>query len=608
MSHVCFQEESDVEVPNQHIPCVGACICGARCNLGPVHNASGPVAGGEFPESHKDDRARSDDGGRGDDGGVGRGGDGGGGGDDDDGGGLGGDNRWGAGDGRARGERARRDRDLWDEKYGWNDPLLPNVPTTKFEALLMVLHIVMRHGMTGPFIEDILKFINILLGEEAIPTSQFIFKKLFSPKVHLQFHFYCGDCDQYLGKKESFSENSVTCECGSVYKVNNLVDSNFFVTFSVREQLEELFSRLEIKTVSRLDRIEGCITDILDGALYKKVFQDIDPVVGENALSITFNTDGVAVWSGPRGSMWPILYVVNELDPLDRFKPENVLLCALFYGKKAPNMSTFFTPFVKEMQELATNGVKRVIRGLEVICPVYATTCSLDLMAKCKVQRMKQCNGKMGCGYCFHPNDTRCAELSDNHGRYSTRSLDYPYPLRNHENMVRDMIEADRLDGLNLLKTESVNGVMGLSLLLGLPKADVCGMVVIDYMLLLKGVSEKVCEVLFDSAKYVQTIDVDKVSRRLKGIKPPHTMTRFPKCLKNRSDYKAKDWIALLLFALLPCVFDMLPRRNFNNLCDLVEGLHILLRDSLSDDDVKEADMLLNSFLRIFICCMVMFT
>jgi len=264
-------------------------------------------------------------------------------------------------------------------------------------------------------------------------------------------------------------------------------------------------------------------------------------------------------------------------------------------------MSTFFTPFVKELQDLAINGVKRVLdEGREVECPVYATTCSLDLMAKCKVQRMKQCNGKMGCGYCLHPNDTKCPDLPEYHGRYSTRSVRYLYPLRNHEQMVRDMFEADRLDRLNCLRKGSVNGLTGLSLLLGLPKANVCGMLVIDYMHLLKGVSEKNCEVLFDSFKYVQTIDVEKVSRRLKDIKPPHTMTRFPKSLENRSDYKAKDWIALLLFALLPCVFDMLPFRNFDNLCDLVESLHILLRDCLTDDDVREADMLLNRFLRNF--------
>jgi len=54
---------------------------------------------------------------------------------------------------------------------------------------------------------------------------------------------------------------------------------------------------------------------------------------------------------------------------------------------------------VKEMQELATNGVvKKLCDGTEIKCPVYVTTIALDLMAKCKEQRTKQCNGKLGCG------------------------------------------------------------------------------------------------------------------------------------------------------------------------------------------------------------------
>jgi len=56
--------------------------------------------------------------------------------------------------------------------------------------MLMVLHIAMRHGMTGPFIEDMLKFINVLLGEKVIPTYNFTFKSMFNPKPHLEYHFF----------------------------------------------------------------------------------------------------------------------------------------------------------------------------------------------------------------------------------------------------------------------------------------------------------------------------------------------------------------------------------------------------------------------------------
>ena len=123
--------------------------------------------------------------------------------------------------------------------------------------------------------------------------------------------------------------------------------------------------------------------------------------------------------------------------------------------------------------------------------------------------------------------------------------------------MVRDMPQADRRDLLDLLRdNESVNGLKGLSPLLGLPKVNICNMFVIDLMHLLKGVCERLCDILFKSDKYV-TADVAKVSRRLQSIKPPHTMTRFPELLEFRSDFKAKHHIALLDIGLIPCVHDI---------------------------------------------------
>ena len=385
----------------------------------------------------------------------------------------------------------------------------------------------MRHGMTGPFIEDMLKFVNALLGE-VIPTSEFIFRKLFSPYVSLRFHFYCIKCGQYLGEKSSFAEDAVTCStCGRVSNVHNLANDNLFVTFSIKQQLEEMCKRPDFKVAQHVNRT-GDTTDSFDGDVYKQLFAGGGLAADEHTLTITFNTDGAPVWSRPRGSIGPIIYVVNELDCSISFKPENVLLCGLFCGKEPPNMATFFTPFVKEMQDLAVSGVKKVCEdGTEVLCPVFATTCIVDLL-----QHTKHCNGKMGCDYCLHPNDTVCEDLPANKVRYSTRCPDYPYPLRTHEQKVADMFQADALDQAGLLRDVSVNGVTGISPLLGLPKVDIVKMFAVDYMHNPNGVSEKICEVLFESKQYVD-IHLQAVSNRLSHMKPVHTMTRFPRSLKS---------------------------------------------------------------------------
>ena len=87
-----------------------------------------------------------------------------------------------------------------DKSYDWmNQPLYTGISTTKFETYLIILHLSLRHGMTGRFILDLLKSINAIFDHTVLPESEFIFKKLFSPVSCLRFYFYCYDCEEYLG-------------------------------------------------------------------------------------------------------------------------------------------------------------------------------------------------------------------------------------------------------------------------------------------------------------------------------------------------------------------------------------------------------------------------
>ncbi|KAG8174314.1 hypothetical protein JTE90_007664 [Oedothorax gibbosus] len=61
---------------------------------------------------------------------------------------------------------------------------------TKFECLLMVLHIVLRHGLTSVALEDILKLLNCIIGREILPKSCYMFDKVFSTTVKPIFNFF----------------------------------------------------------------------------------------------------------------------------------------------------------------------------------------------------------------------------------------------------------------------------------------------------------------------------------------------------------------------------------------------------------------------------------
>jgi len=163
--------------------------------------------------------------------------------------------------------------------------------------------------MTGPLIQDQLKFVDAIFGKKVIPTSEFIFKRLFEPKGLLQFHFYCGNCNFYLGEKKNFQKLSyVQCEvCSEQCNVCNLQQSTCFVTLPVKAQIEEVINRSDVKLVPRSNRDSVNICDSMDGSIYKDLCENGGVLSDPNSLTITFNTDGAKVFrSHGKGSLWPI--------------------------------------------------------------------------------------------------------------------------------------------------------------------------------------------------------------------------------------------------------------------------------------------------------------
>ena len=130
--------------------------------------------------------------------------------------------------------------------------------------------------------------------------------------------------------------------------------------------------------------------------------------------------------------------IVNETFSEDRFRVENMLSCGLRLGRGSPKMSIFLRPFILELQDLAKHGVKRIIDGeTEITCPFFALACTIDAVAKPKLQAIIQFNGHFGCDYCLHPN----ISLLDTNpqGCYVADSI---YPLRIYEKAVEDIFTA----------------------------------------------------------------------------------------------------------------------------------------------------------------------
>jgi len=480
------------------------------------------------------------------------------------------------------------------DRHDWDELLHPSLKVTKFDVFLMVLHIVIRHGQTGPLVEDLLKFVNVIVGQNAIPTSKYVFSGLYEPKDTLFFHYFCPECNTYLDEKSTFDSNCkrTACpSCGEICPVGGIDGKNLFVSLSVRNQLEQLLKRPHFHVIPHLDRPEGFFSDVMDGELYRSMCKEGMPLANPNALTVTFNTDGVEVFESVYGSLWPILMIVNETRPEDRFRPENVLLAGLYFGEKSPNMSMFLKPFVKEFQDLAVNGVKHSLPdGTEITRQVYAILCSLDSVAKPKVADMTQFNGADACGYCEHPN-IPVEGLSN--PRYLANK---EYKERTHEGMLRDMQKADALARAG--KPKAVNGIRGISILVMLPLFHAVFGFGIDYFhAVLEGVMSKLCDLWFGTGNspYVISDKIVSISSRLTKIKPPNILPR-PRSLLKRPKLKAKEWRAFLLYYALPCLSGVLPPVYFEHFKCLVKAMHILLSESIPAENLREAARLLKKF------------
>lgn len=64
---------------------------------------------------------------------------------------------------------------------------------TRLDALLMILHLAVRHCHTQHFIEDQIKFVNALFGEPVLDVSYYVFKTLFKPTVDICKHYWLSD-------------------------------------------------------------------------------------------------------------------------------------------------------------------------------------------------------------------------------------------------------------------------------------------------------------------------------------------------------------------------------------------------------------------------------
>lgn len=306
-----------------------------------------------------------------------------------------------------------------EELFYKNQRIHPAIPCNKLEAMQMILMYFMRHNLTFVALEDVIKLINNILKLEALPTSKYKFFKLFSGRYNPKNVFFCKLCSNEIEIPADSDNPFVICEiCQTSNKCSSSTSDDYFVTLAIEDQLKEIVcNKLQhfVRRPSNSLAATTIITDIIDGAIYKKL------QTHERKITLTLNTDGVQIVKSKSKSLWPIQATVNELPPEERFLSKNILLLGLWYNEKHPEMQILLKPFVLELLKLKSSGMEVDVNQEKINFDVTLVCGSFDGPAKAAVQNLTQHNGYNSCHYC----EQRGEAVPVNDG--GTLQVRYPY-------------------------------------------------------------------------------------------------------------------------------------------------------------------------------------
>ncbi|CAF4333353.1 unnamed protein product [Rotaria sp. Silwood2] len=267
-------------------------------------------------------------------------------------------------------------------------------PVTMKDIACLLILFKYRHRLSIQCISDLLKLL-LLFGVDQAPRSWYQLKSLLMINdPTLSYIFPCSQCS-------GPSTDSKKCSCCG-YQFSSTSCHDSFIISPIKDQLDIILrNNADIDFFSPFTN--NTLRDIKDG----NVYQQIKTVCTDPFLTLTMNIDGVEVRKGLKRSIWPILFVVNELPLKQRYALENVIIAGIWSGLKKPSrlqMKSIITPIVEELllfeQGYAFTDYTKESLNQENVIKVFLTSACCDKPAQALVQNLPEPTGAFGCGRC----------------------------------------------------------------------------------------------------------------------------------------------------------------------------------------------------------------
>lgn len=401
-------------------------------------------------------------------------------------------------------------------------------------------------------------------------------------KFNYYFYIFCESCKTYIQN----NYQQLTCtKC-----LNNSLSQKYFLYIELEHQLKHLIDRNweQIDIYNKSISVNNLnIRDVHDGLIFKKNSK-------EKIISLMLCTDGVVLQKNSSKSCWPIQLICNLLPPHKRFNSNNIIITSLYYDESKPDYLELFKPLCEEIERINETG----IHINNTVFKIYVTHGVFDLVAKAPILNMVQYNGRYGCGYCYHPGESLNRLI-----RYT--QLNYKPEYRTHGEVTAAMEKILQNGNNGSRKNQYIKGVKGISPLIGFKYFDTVNSVAIDYMHnSLLGVLQTVIGLWFtpnkDKSYYLSDNKRKELNKRIVSVKLSYIVTRKPRSLKYMSQFKASEYRSMLLYYIVPCLEGILPSRFLKHLQLLCSSIYTLLGDNISESDLNNAAMKLDTFVQEF--------
>ena len=310
----------------------------------------------------------------------------------------------------------------------------------------------------------------------------------------------------------------------------------------------------------------------------------------KNNFSFSMNVDGMKVSNSSNASAWPILLTINELPPHARKK--HMLLGGIWVENFYPYLNRFLMPTISELRSLYKTGISWKPDGNSEITSRFVTLIRpVDSFARASLLSMTQFNaGEFGCTFCYSKGEVNA----------STRT----YPIENNapsrtDNEIRYMIEAHE-------SQNKVRGVKGVSSFIKLKGFDLSRGVIVDSMHnIFLGVIKQHTELLLSGRAidpwYRGSLRSKAIiNRRLKKIKIPSRISRYPRNIEDCKNWKASEWRNWLLYYSIFCLKDIIRQQDLDHLKLLSEAAFLLHKSSITTDNLHTARDLFYRYIHKF--------